>query len=430
MAEAKNILLERIEPDPKNRAVPDVSELAENMGRVGLINPICVRPAGGGRYRIVAGERRYRAALRLGWRVVACTVLASGDGGDLGEAEGIAIRLSENLERKKLSPAEEAAMVCDLAAAYDGDAAAVAAQLGKGKAWVRSRMKLARLDMDRLKEAGVDPDTASVKALEIFSDLPAALQSEILEGHVHAFSDPLEMAALAEGASQPLDGALFDRGECTSCQFNTANAAQVLPLFGEGGGAGGCTRLGCWKRKTQDAVGAVAADYAAKGAAWVYVATDIPCDWAAEARRARVELLGQPKSRWAADPEGDTVGVVFCGQGQGETVRVRRTVADSFDAAKARARALGIRLSSAPLRDKSRSAMLAHVLKWGAEAFKADGWKGGKGEAETLVRALTLKSRRDYLREGMRAGEEELLRRMAEVEAELEAPAKDRAGEP
>lgn len=426
MAEAKNILLERIEPDPKNRAVPDVSELAENMGRVGLINPICVRPAGGGRYRIVAGERRYRAALRLGWRVVACTVLSGDGSGDLDEAEGIAIRLSENLERKKLSPAEEAAMVCDLAAAYGGDAAAVAAQLGKGKAWVRSRMKLARLDMDRLKEAGVDPDTASVKALEIFSGLPAALQTDILEGHVHAFSDPLEMAALAEGASQPLDGAIFDRGECAKCPHNTANEPT---LFGPGGD-GACTRLGCWKRKTQDAVGAVAADFAAKGAAWVYVATDIPCDWAAEARRARVELLGQPKSRWAADPEGDTVGVVFCGQGQGETLRVRRTVADSFDAAKARARALGIRLSAAPLRDKSRSGMLAHVLKWGAEAFRADGWKGGKDDAETLVRALTLKSRRDYLREGMRAGEEELLRRMAEVEAELEVPAKDGAGEP
>lgn len=79
-----------------------LSGLAQSMNDNGLAQPITVRPIGSGRYEIVAGERRYRAALELGWESIPAFVR------DMTDREASAVMLAENLSRDNLNPIEEA----------------------------------------------------------------------------------------------------------------------------------------------------------------------------------------------------------------------------------------------------------------------------------------------------------------------------------
>src|SRR5690606_29809782 len=82
----------------------DLAELAESIRQRGLVQPIVVRPdrnAGG--YEIVAGERRWRAAQRVGLHSVPCIVR------DLSDQEVLELGIIENVQRADLNPIEEAA---------------------------------------------------------------------------------------------------------------------------------------------------------------------------------------------------------------------------------------------------------------------------------------------------------------------------------
>lgn len=77
-------------------------ELTESIKSQGIISPILVRPIEGARYEIVAGERRYRAAVAAGLRSVPAIVR------ELGDQDALALGLIENIQRENLNPIEEA----------------------------------------------------------------------------------------------------------------------------------------------------------------------------------------------------------------------------------------------------------------------------------------------------------------------------------
>lgn len=79
-----------------------LEQLAESIKARGLIQPILVQPQPGGLYRIVAGERRWRAAQKAGLHEVPAIVR------QLEEREVMALALIENLQREDLNPLEEA----------------------------------------------------------------------------------------------------------------------------------------------------------------------------------------------------------------------------------------------------------------------------------------------------------------------------------
>lgn len=83
-------------------AAARLSSLAQSMKDNGLAQPITVRPLGDDRYEIVAGERRYRAALELGWETIPALVR------DMTDKEASAVMLTENVSREDLNPIEEA----------------------------------------------------------------------------------------------------------------------------------------------------------------------------------------------------------------------------------------------------------------------------------------------------------------------------------
>jgi len=88
----------------------DISSLSESIKRDGLIHPIAVKDTGDGKYRLLAGERRYRAVESLGWKTVQVRIYPEG----IDEAQEASIELYENLVRKDLSWEEEVRMKKEL----------------------------------------------------------------------------------------------------------------------------------------------------------------------------------------------------------------------------------------------------------------------------------------------------------------------------
>lgn len=102
----KNLAVAAIEPLPGNpRKHFDeaaLDELAASIAARGVIQPVIVRPLGAGRYQLVAGERRWRAAQKARLHEIPALVR------DLSEREVMALALIENLQREDLNPVEEA----------------------------------------------------------------------------------------------------------------------------------------------------------------------------------------------------------------------------------------------------------------------------------------------------------------------------------
>lgn len=103
---SRDIQLSLIETDPGQPRVyfdpAALDDLASSMGSSGLIQPVLLRPIEGGRYVIIHGERRYRAARLLGWETIAADVK------DMTEDDARVVALIENIQRSDLSPIEEA----------------------------------------------------------------------------------------------------------------------------------------------------------------------------------------------------------------------------------------------------------------------------------------------------------------------------------
>jgi ParB family chromosome partitioning protein len=89
---------------PRTRMDPgSLEELAASIKAQGLIQPISVRPVGGGRYEIIAGERRWRACQIAGLAELPVLVR------DIPDDAALAMSLIENIQRENLNPLEEAA---------------------------------------------------------------------------------------------------------------------------------------------------------------------------------------------------------------------------------------------------------------------------------------------------------------------------------
>jgi ParB family chromosome partitioning protein len=107
--EVVKVPLEALVPSPQpRRRFENLEALAESIREKGVLQPLLVRPLGDGRYAIVAGERRYRAAKMAGLAEVPVRVL------DLPEKEARLLALVENLQREDLNPYEETLGVLEL----------------------------------------------------------------------------------------------------------------------------------------------------------------------------------------------------------------------------------------------------------------------------------------------------------------------------
>jgi len=139
-----SIAIADIHPNPaqprRHFSEESLQELAASLKRHGLIQPILVRPHGGG-YQIVAGERRWRAAQRAQLHQVKAIVR------ELSDEETLEIALIENIQRQDLNPIEEAEAYRKLCDDFGHSQSELAAIVEKSRSHVANMMRLLELPL-------------------------------------------------------------------------------------------------------------------------------------------------------------------------------------------------------------------------------------------------------------------------------------------
>lgn len=139
--ELQKIALQEIRPNPfqprRTFNEQDLAELESSLRTNGLLQPITVRPAVGGKgFELVAGERRLRAATRLGWPEIPALVR------ELDDRALLTLALVENLQRADLDPLEEAEGYQRLIAEFELTQQQVAEVVGKDRSTVANMLRL------------------------------------------------------------------------------------------------------------------------------------------------------------------------------------------------------------------------------------------------------------------------------------------------
>jgi ParB family chromosome partitioning protein len=133
----RQIPIDRIDPNPNQprQVMGDLSELMASVAEKGVIEPLIVRSRGD-RFQIIAGERRYQAAVQVGLRELPVVIR------DVDDGEVIELALVENIQRKDLTAFEEAEALHHLGqkSAYTHEA--LARKLGKSRTSITESLAL------------------------------------------------------------------------------------------------------------------------------------------------------------------------------------------------------------------------------------------------------------------------------------------------
>ena len=116
-----------------------LDELAQSIAKRGVIQPVIVRPLAGGRYQLVAGERRWRAAQKAQLHEIPALVR------ELEDQDVRALALIENIQREDLNPVEEARAYQTLSDRDGLPPAAIGSMVGKSRSHVANMQRLLTL---------------------------------------------------------------------------------------------------------------------------------------------------------------------------------------------------------------------------------------------------------------------------------------------
>ena len=122
-----------------------IKELAESIEKNGLLQPIVVRPMDGGKYQIIAGERRYRAFKKLGRTMIPAIVR------DYEDEEVDKLQLVENVQREDLNPYDEAIAYLKLKEKYGLKQDDIAKAVGKSRPYISNMTRLLSLEEEILE---------------------------------------------------------------------------------------------------------------------------------------------------------------------------------------------------------------------------------------------------------------------------------------
>lgn len=118
-----------------------LQELADSIKTTGgLLQPIVVRPLVGGKYEIIAGERRWRAVQLAGYNEISCLI------GDYNDEQALQASIIENISRADLNPIEEAQAYQRLIDEFTYSHEEIAAAIGKSRVSVTNCLRLLKLD--------------------------------------------------------------------------------------------------------------------------------------------------------------------------------------------------------------------------------------------------------------------------------------------
>jgi ParB family transcriptional regulator, chromosome partitioning protein len=156
-AQIREVPVDKILPNPAQPRLSyeedSLTELADSIREHGVLQPILVRPIGG-KYELIAGERRWRAS-RMAERETIPAIVVEFD-----EETALEVSIIENLQREDVSPLEEAAMfrkMTDLGYSVRQ----LAQKIGKDKGYVENRIRLAEAPIEIRELVSVRKDTLS-----------------------------------------------------------------------------------------------------------------------------------------------------------------------------------------------------------------------------------------------------------------------------
>jgi len=137
------VSIEQIDPNPNQprQVMGDLSELIASITEKGILEPLIVRQRGE-RFQIVAGERRYQAAVQIGLGELPVVIR------DVDDTEMLELALIENLQRKDLTPFEEAEALHGLAERCGYTHEDLARRLGKSRTSVTEALALTAMPED------------------------------------------------------------------------------------------------------------------------------------------------------------------------------------------------------------------------------------------------------------------------------------------
>ena len=204
----RTVALEHIVPgkyQPRTRMdEASLAELAESIKAQGIVQPILVRPIEGGRYEIIAGERRWRAAQRAGLVEVPALVR------DVADQAALALSLIENIQRENLNPLEEAHGIARLIGDFGLTHEAAAQAVGRSRSAVTNLLRLMNLakPVQELLLAG-KLDMGHARAL---LSLPAASQTVAAERIVAQALSVRDTERMVQVLQNPSAGKVKRRG--------------------------------------------------------------------------------------------------------------------------------------------------------------------------------------------------------------------------
>lgn len=142
-----------------DESIEDLAESIRSAG--GIIQPLIVRSVGHGRFEIVAGERRWRAAGLIDMETVPCIIRD-----DIGDEKAIVLALVENLQREDLNPIEAAVSISKLITQFAVTHQQAANAIGKSRAHVTNLLRLLELPAPVIEALRVrDIDMGHARAL-------------------------------------------------------------------------------------------------------------------------------------------------------------------------------------------------------------------------------------------------------------------------
>lgn len=167
----RNRFQPRTEFDPEH-----LQELAASIKQRGVMQPLLVRPRDGGRYELIAGERRWRAAREAGLSTVPAIVRPATD------EESLEIALIENIQREDLNPIEEARAYEQLATVFKLTQEQIADKVDRSRAAVANALRLLALPAEVL--AWVGNGQLSVGHAKVILGLPIADEQRLVAERV------------------------------------------------------------------------------------------------------------------------------------------------------------------------------------------------------------------------------------------------------
>lgn len=226
--------------DPK-----ELEDLTASVREHGINQPILVRPLGDGQYQIIAGERRYRAALAAHGDEYEMPVLIR----DCSDSEARILANIENTLRADMSATEEARSAAIIVGEVKGDRDEAARLLS----WSRSKLdsRLALMNCSESVRKALNERTIKLGHAELFASLSKENQDKILPALIERGLSVPDLKALIEKAAAKLSAAIFDKADCAACPHNSS---VQRTMFQESVTDGSCTNNACYKTKTEAAL--------------------------------------------------------------------------------------------------------------------------------------------------------------------------------